>query len=160
VTNSDGGGTDAVDEEELTKLFGAGPGGRMQRLSIPPRGCSSAAAAAAVAAAELLAEAADESLGGSASAAELALPSTPSAAAATPTVGGGAGAGGMSRQQALGLEVAGLNLGSDRVPKLYCVLVSLHGLVRGERMELGRDADTGGQVCVLWGGERVCFGGA
>ncbi|XP_078430712.1 putative sucrose-phosphate synthase 1 [Wolffia australiana] len=30
--------------------------------------------------------------------------------------------------------------------KLYIVLISLHGLVRGENMELGRDSDTGGQV--------------
>ena len=30
--------------------------------------------------------------------------------------------------------------------KLYIVLVSVHGLIRGERMELGRDADTGGQT--------------
>ena len=29
---------------------------------------------------------------------------------------------------------------------LYLMLLSLHGLVRGRRMELGRDADTGGQV--------------
>jgi hypothetical protein len=35
---------------------------------------------------------------------------------------------------------------------LYCLLIinalhcSLHGLVRGENMELGRDSDTGGQV--------------
>ena len=29
---------------------------------------------------------------------------------------------------------------------LYLVLISLHGLVRGHEMELGRDADTGGQV--------------
>ncbi|KAG6523653.1 hypothetical protein ZIOFF_013518 [Zingiber officinale] len=29
---------------------------------------------------------------------------------------------------------------------LYIVLISLHGLVRGENMELGRDSDTGGQV--------------
>uniref|UniRef100_M8BZK7 sucrose-phosphate synthase n=1 Tax=Aegilops tauschii TaxID=37682 RepID=M8BZK7_AEGTA len=29
---------------------------------------------------------------------------------------------------------------------LYIVLVSIHGLVRGENMELGRDSDTGGQV--------------
>ncbi|KAK4413456.1 putative sucrose-phosphate synthase 4 [Sesamum alatum] len=33
---------------------------------------------------------------------------------------------------------------SDR--QLYVVLISLHGLVRGENMELGRDSDTGGQV--------------
>ncbi|OMO56647.1 Glycosyl transferase, family 1 [Corchorus olitorius] len=30
--------------------------------------------------------------------------------------------------------------------KLYIVLISLHGLMRGENMELGRDSDTGGQV--------------
>ncbi|GLT52344.1 hypothetical protein SLA2020_256920 [Shorea laevis] len=30
--------------------------------------------------------------------------------------------------------------------KLYIVLISLHGLVRDENMELGRDSDTGGQV--------------
>eukprot|EP01018_Ginkgo_biloba_P012399 Gb_17607 [translate_table: standard] len=30
--------------------------------------------------------------------------------------------------------------------RLYIVMISLHGLVRGENMELGRDSDTGGQV--------------
>jgi len=39
-----------------------------------------------------------------------------------------------------------LQLTADRVPKLYCVLISMHGLVRGDRMELGKDPDTGGQV--------------
>ncbi|KAJ0086403.1 hypothetical protein Patl1_07305 [Pistacia atlantica] len=29
---------------------------------------------------------------------------------------------------------------------LYIVLISMHGLIRGENMELGRDSDTGGQV--------------
>ncbi len=29
---------------------------------------------------------------------------------------------------------------------LYIALISLHGLIRGENLELGRDADTGGQV--------------
>jgi len=29
---------------------------------------------------------------------------------------------------------------------LYLFLLSIHGLVRGEAPELGRDADTGGQV--------------
>lgn len=29
---------------------------------------------------------------------------------------------------------------------LYIVLISIHGLIRGENMELGRDADTGGQT--------------
>lgn len=33
-----------------------------------------------------------------------------------------------------------------RLDRLYVVMISLHGLVRGERMELGRDSDTGGQV--------------
>ncbi|KAB2635052.1 sucrose-phosphate synthase 4 [Pyrus ussuriensis x Pyrus communis] len=38
---------------------------------------------------------------------------------------------------------------SDDVNKsrhFYIVLISMHGLVRGENMELGRDSDTGGQV--------------
>ncbi len=30
--------------------------------------------------------------------------------------------------------------------KLYIVLISVHGLIRGEGLELGRDADTGGQT--------------
>ncbi|MQL83411.1 hypothetical protein Taro_015904 [Colocasia esculenta] len=34
----------------------------------------------------------------------------------------------------------------DETKRLYIVLISLHGLVRGENMELGRDSDTGGQV--------------
>ncbi|KAL7112326.1 hypothetical protein ACP275_05G145300 [Erythranthe tilingii] len=39
------------------------------------------------------------------------------------------------------------NLASPHADKkLYIVLVSLHGLIRGENMELGRDSDTGGQV--------------
>ncbi|VAH93737.1 unnamed protein product [Triticum turgidum subsp. durum] len=33
---------------------------------------------------------------------------------------------------------------------LYIVLISIHGLVRGENMELGRDSDTGGQVSTWW----------
>jgi sucrose-phosphate synthase len=31
-------------------------------------------------------------------------------------------------------------------PGLYIVLISVHGLIRGQEMELGRDADTGGQT--------------
>ncbi|KAG0489840.1 hypothetical protein HPP92_006703 [Vanilla planifolia] len=34
----------------------------------------------------------------------------------------------------------------NKEKRLYLVLISLHGLVRGENMELGRDSDTGGQV--------------
>ncbi|KAE8022223.1 hypothetical protein FH972_008040 [Carpinus fangiana] len=34
----------------------------------------------------------------------------------------------------------------DKSRRLYIVLISIHGLVRGENMELGRDSDTGGQV--------------
>ncbi|MEW5317912.1 MAG: hypothetical protein WDW38_009174 [Sanguina aurantia] len=37
-------------------------------------------------------------------------------------------------------------LSASRHPRLYIVLISLHGLVRGENMELGKDPDTGGQV--------------
>ncbi|XP_059632141.1 probable sucrose-phosphate synthase 2 [Cornus florida] len=35
---------------------------------------------------------------------------------------------------------------NNKEKKLYIILISLHGLVRGEQMELGRDSDTGGQV--------------
>lgn len=31
-------------------------------------------------------------------------------------------------------------------PNLYILLISIHGLIRGEDLELGRDADTGGRV--------------
>ncbi|MGB7324896.1 MAG: HAD family hydrolase, partial [Rubripirellula sp.] len=34
----------------------------------------------------------------------------------------------------------------DREQPLKICLISLHGLIRGEDSELGRDADTGGQV--------------
>eukprot|EP00955_Chlamydomonas_euryale_P076815 362783-Chlamydomonas_euryale.AAC.15 len=34
----------------------------------------------------------------------------------------------------------------NQLPSLYILLISMHGLIRGERMELGRDPDTGGQV--------------
>ncbi len=34
----------------------------------------------------------------------------------------------------------------DESPGLYIVLVSMHGLLRGHDLELGRDADTGGQI--------------
>lgn len=37
------------------------------------------------------------------------------------------------------------NLKTER-NKLYIVLVSIHGLIRGHNLELGRDADTGGQI--------------
>lgn len=35
---------------------------------------------------------------------------------------------------------------NDNKEKLYIVLVSVHGLIRGQDLELGRDADTGGQT--------------
>jgi len=39
---------------------------------------------------------------------------------------------------------------TKRSPKpknpLYIVLISVHGLIRGHDLELGRDADTGGQT--------------
>ena len=34
---------------------------------------------------------------------------------------------------------------------LYIILISMHGLVRGDRMELGKDPDTGGQVRLVQG---------
>ncbi|WCJ34996.1 Sucrose-phosphate synthase family protein [Euphorbia peplus] len=34
----------------------------------------------------------------------------------------------------------------EKPRNLYIVLISIHGLIRGENMELGRDSDTGGQV--------------
>lgn len=45
-------------------------------------------------------------------------------------------------------ENSNLEVWSDdkKEKKLYIVLLSLHGLVRGENMELGRDSDTGGQI--------------
>jgi sucrose-phosphate synthase len=33
-----------------------------------------------------------------------------------------------------------------RLDRLYVIMISMHGLVRGDEMELGRDSDTGGQV--------------
>lgn len=38
------------------------------------------------------------------------------------------------------------DLFQGRLDGLYITLISLHGLVRGDRMELGKDPDTGGQV--------------
>jgi sucrose-phosphate synthase len=35
---------------------------------------------------------------------------------------------------------------SSENPKLYILLISIHGLIRGHDLELGRDADTGGQT--------------
>ena len=35
---------------------------------------------------------------------------------------------------------------SGRDKKLYLLLISVHGLIRGDNLELGRDADTGGQT--------------
>lgn len=35
---------------------------------------------------------------------------------------------------------------SSQAKKLYIALISIHGLIRGKNLELGRDADTGGQT--------------
>lgn len=35
---------------------------------------------------------------------------------------------------------------NDAQTPLYIALISVHGLIRGENLELGRDADTGGQT--------------
>jgi sucrose-phosphate synthase len=39
-----------------------------------------------------------------------------------------------------------IEMENNQRPKLYIALFSLHGLIRGENLELGRDADTGGQT--------------
>lgn len=38
------------------------------------------------------------------------------------------------------------NRADEQQAKLYIVLLSIHGLIRGNNLELGRDADTGGQI--------------
>ncbi|KAG9448480.1 hypothetical protein H6P81_008445 [Aristolochia fimbriata] len=50
----------------------------------------------------------------------------------------------MSRISSVDVIEAWANQHKDK--KLYIVLISIHGLIRGENMELGRDSDTGGQV--------------
>ena len=35
---------------------------------------------------------------------------------------------------------------ADNITSKYIVLISVHGLIRGHNLELGRDADTGGQT--------------
>ena len=42
-----------------------------------------------------------------------------------------------------------MSLGNSSNPvedKIYICLLSIHGLIRGDNLELGRDADTGGQT--------------
>ncbi len=34
----------------------------------------------------------------------------------------------------------------SKTDSLYILMISIHGLIRGENLELGRDADTGGQT--------------
>lgn len=45
-----------------------------------------------------------------------------------------------------GLTPLATPLEPQMLGRLYIIMISLHGLVRGDRMELGRDSDTGGQV--------------
>jgi hypothetical protein len=40
---------------------------------------------------------------------------------------------------------------------IIACLHSIHGLIRGENMELGRDSDTGGQVQFILGFLPTCF---
>jgi sucrose-phosphate synthase len=46
------------------------------------------------------------------------------------------------------MDLDNLDISSYRADnqRLYVIMISMHGLVRGESMELGKDADTGGQV--------------
>lgn len=39
---------------------------------------------------------------------------------------------------------------NEQKDKLYIVLLSIHGLIRGKNLELGRDADTGGQTLYVF----------
>ncbi|XP_027183087.1 probable sucrose-phosphate synthase 1 [Coffea eugenioides] len=57
---------------------------------------------------------------------------------------GGSTRGRMSRVSSVDMMANLANQYKEK--KLYIVLISLHGLIRGENMELGRDSDTGGQV--------------
>eukprot|EP00250_Pteridium_aquilinum_P012553 c20797_g1_i1 orf=191-3325(-) len=57
---------------------------------------------------------------------------------------GKTGGGGIPKVSSVDLVAAWAEQPKEK--KLYIVLISLHGLVRGEDMELGRDSDTGGQV--------------
>ncbi|KAM0933897.1 putative sucrose-phosphate synthase [Dioscorea sansibarensis] len=57
---------------------------------------------------------------------------------------GGSMKGKMSRVSSVDAIEAWASQHKDK--KLYIVLISIHGLIRGENMELGRDSDTGGQV--------------
>ncbi len=41
---------------------------------------------------------------------------------------------------------SGGGMAESRAEGLYLMLISVHGLIRGERLELGRDPDTGGQI--------------
>lgn len=78
-------------------------------------------------------------------------PASATAAAAEPDVYDNDDRDNLFSPVAPGSPVAGevvvhTTLTAERVPKLYCVLISMHGLVRGDAMELGKDPDTGGQV--------------
>ena len=79
-------------------------------------------------------------------------PGLPMIRTTAPTTGGpgsDADAGGVSPGTALSGHSDQRPLDNPfagRVDRLYVVLSSVHGLVRGENMELGKDADTGGQA--------------
>ena len=38
----------------------------------------------------------------------------------------------------------------EQTNQLYIALLSIHGLIRGKNLELGRDADTGGQILYVF----------
>ena len=44
------------------------------------------------------------------------------------------------------MAISGTSGHSFTSKPLYIVLISIHGLIRGRDLELGRDADTGGQT--------------
>jgi sucrose-phosphate synthase len=110
-----------ADAEEIAKLVQSGPTPSLPRLAVQAAGAASASASN-LADPELLVYDSDERD-------NLFSPVAPG----SPSAAGGE-------------VVLHTSLTADRVPKLYCVMISMHGLVRGDAMELGKDPDTGGQV--------------
>lgn len=113
-----------ADAEEVANLVRSGPTLALPRLAVQPSAAATEKAAAAAAAAAV----ADLEVYGDSD-----LNDNPF----SPTAPGSPSAGEIAFHSTLTAE---------RVPKLYCVLISMHGLVRGDAMELGKDPDTGGQV--------------
>ena len=123
----------------LSAALGGGGGGGAGAIFTPP----SAAAGSASVAPLLVPHRAPHAHGLTASEAWLrsdyAGSPPPGTGAMSPAAAPG---GGLTAEE----EEEGDDPFAGRVDGLYLILASMHGLVRGGRMELGRDPDTGGQV--------------